>query len=174
MGFIKKGYVLTLLGFLAAPQIFAATISFLVVETSLQEGSPVNESSGLWETGLLDVFFDAGHIVSNAPVMRLSESPDREIPDEARGIMEEALQGGADFFVLALLDYRGAVAAAAAGTASKLRPQGVLLRLFKTNPYQLVYEQGYVPRGQEGGSTELARVRQVVRLLIPHLDTPDE
>ncbi|MDR1108187.1 MAG: hypothetical protein LBL19_04045 [Spirochaetaceae bacterium] len=169
MSFIKRGYILTLLALLAAPQVFAANISFLVAETGLREDSPVNESSSLWETGLLDVFFDAGHIVSNAPIMSLTETPNQELPDEVRGNMEEALRGGADFFVLALLDYHGSTAA-----ASKISPQRVSLRLFKMSPYQFLYEQVYVPRGQEALGNELVKVKELVRFLIPHLDAADE
>jgi hypothetical protein len=83
--------------------------------------------------------------------------------------VEEALRGGADFFVLALLDYQGAPAG-----ASKIKPQTVSLRLFKTRPQTFLYEQLYAPRGQESGENELANARRVVRLLLPHLNVLDE
>ncbi|MDR2068989.1 MAG: hypothetical protein LBP71_03870 [Spirochaetaceae bacterium] len=165
MGFIKRGYVPALLLFLLAPQVFAANISFLVIETGVREGSPVNESSNLWENTLLDVFFDAGYIVSNAPMMRLPDFQDKEIPDEVRGNLEDAVQGGADFFVLALLDYQGA----AAVNSPKIKPQGVSLRLFSTDPYKFLYEQSYSALTQSPGYDELANAKRIVRMIISHL-----
>jgi hypothetical protein len=109
----------------------SATLNFLVVETgpvresSSGEGllpvSPVPfESSALWETCLLDVFFEAGHVVSNSPILRLAgtgaadfpgrnsaggEFPGGEFPREIRPELEEAIQGGADYLILVLLFY---------------------------------------------------------------------
>ncbi|MDR2758082.1 MAG: hypothetical protein LBB78_01740 [Spirochaetaceae bacterium] len=165
MSSVKWGYVLVLILFLLAPQIFAANISFLVIETGIREGSPVNESSNLWETTLLDVFFDAGHIVSNAPIMSLPNPQGKELPDEARENLEDALRGGADFFIVALLDYQGA----AAINSPKLKPQEVSLRLFSTNPYKIVYEQSYSALMQSPGNDELANAKRIVRMIIPHL-----
>jgi hypothetical protein len=165
MGFVKRSYVLALVLFLPASQVFAATISFLVIETGIREGSPVNESSTLWETTLLDVFFDAGYIVSNAPIMSLPNPADKEIPDEVRGNLEDAVQGGADFFILALLDYQGA----AAGNFSNIKPQGVSLRLFSTNPYKFIYEQSYAVPAQSSGNDELTNAKRIARMILPHL-----
>ncbi|MFP3088801.1 hypothetical protein LQZ21_00560 [Treponema sp. TIM-1] len=165
MGFIKRGYVLVMILFLLVPQIFAANISFLVIETGIREGNPVNESSNLWETILLDVFFDAGHIVSNAPIMRLPNPQGKEIPDEARENLEDAVRGGADFFVVALLDYQGA----AAVNSPKIKPQGVSLRLFSMNPYKFLYEQSYSAPTQSPENDELADAKRIVRMIIPHL-----
>ena len=165
MGSVKRGYILVLLWLLLVSPVFAATISILVIETGVREGGAVHESSNLWETGLLDVFFDAGHIVSNAPIMRLNKSPDKEIPDEARGNLEEAVQGGADFFILVLLDYQGAAAA----VPPKIKPQGVSLRLFRTRPYKFLYEQVYSDEAQTPGNDELTKAKGAARLIIPHL-----
>ncbi|MDR2630568.1 MAG: hypothetical protein LBC60_06575 [Spirochaetaceae bacterium] len=165
MDCVKRGWGLIL--FLLGSQIFAANISFLVIETGIREGSPVNESSTLWETVLLDVFFDAGFIVSNAPIMSLSNPPgkDKDIPGEARGYLEDAVQGGADFFILALLDYEGA----AAVNSPKIRPQGVSLRLFSTNPYKFLFEQSYSASAQSPGNDELTDAKRIAQMMISHL-----
>jgi hypothetical protein len=165
MGSVKRGYILVLAWLMLISPVFAANISFLVIETGIREGSPVNEASSLWETGLLDVFFDAGHIVSNAPIMSLNKSQNKEIPDEARGNLEEAIQGGADFFILALLDYQGAVAV----NVPKIKPRTVSLRLFRTKPYKFLYEQFYSAQAQTPGNDELTNAKGAARLIIPHL-----
>ncbi|MDR2363854.1 MAG: hypothetical protein LBD65_05515 [Spirochaetaceae bacterium] len=165
MGSLKRGYRLVPLWLLLVSPVFAANISFLVIETGIREEGAVHESSNLWETGLLDVFFDAGHIVSNAPIMRLNKSQNKEIPDEARGNLEEAIQGGADFFILALLDYQGAAAA----NAPKIKPQAVSVRLFRTRPYKLLYEQFYSDGAQTPGNDELTKAKGAARSIIPHL-----
>jgi hypothetical protein len=165
MGSGKQGYILALLWLIVVSPVFTATISVLVIETGIREGIPVTESSNLWETGLLDVFFDAGHIVSNAPRIRVNKNPNKEIPDEARGFPEEAVRGGADFFILALLDYEGM----ATVNAPKIKPLTVSLRLFRTNPYKLVYEQVYSGRTQSPGNDELTTIKGIARMLLPHL-----
>jgi hypothetical protein len=165
MGSGKQGRIFALVWLLAVSPVFTATISVLVIETGVREGGPVNESSIIWETSLLDVFFDAGHIVSNAPIRSLNKSPNKEIPDEVRGNLEEAIQGGADFFILALLDYQGT----AAVNTQKIKPQSVSLRLFSANPYKLLYEQFYSARTQSPGNDELTNAKGVARLILPHL-----
>jgi hypothetical protein len=97
--------------------------------------------------------------------MRLPNLQEKEIPDEVRGNLEDAVQGGADFFVLALLDYQGA----AADNSPKIRPQGVSLRLFSTNPYKFLYEQSYSALTQSPGNDELADAKRIVRMIIPYL-----
>jgi hypothetical protein len=154
----------------------AATLHFVVVETgiglppaeepgSARTGQTVLESSALWEAGLFDVGFEAGHIVSNSPVLRMNraggadfpgkEAPRREFPDELRADMEAAAAGGADYFILALLAYP------AGNPGGNLRPEGVSLRLYAVPPvragtpesgaYRFVYEGnsplGTIPQG---------------------------
>jgi hypothetical protein len=149
--------------FLTALFVFpasAATISFLIVETGITEDKAV-ESSGLWESGLMDVFFDAGHIVSNAPILRLSQGPEKVFPDEARGSFDEALEGGADFFVLALLEFQD--------PADNPKPRRISLRLFRTNPYQFMYEERLNGGSQAVPGEEFAAAKNAARAIVPHL-----
>jgi hypothetical protein len=138
----------------------AATVSFLVIETGLPEEAEKKALSGLWESGLLDVFFEAGHIVSNAPVMRLGSNPAQELPDEARSEFDQAIEGGADFFILALLDYR----------ADGVKPEQISLRLFRTNPYRKLFEQRYSDTTPRNLKDEYDSLRKLVRELVPHLN----
>ena len=159
---------------LLAVRLEAATVSFQVIETGLPEELGTSQHSGLWESGLLDVFFEAGHIVSNAPVLRLARKPAAKFPDEIQANFAEALEGGAEYFVLALLEY--AVPPGAGGPPSGAalsnvqKPRNISLRVFKTKPYKLLYEQQYA----DGASADLKEaydsVKRAVRTLIPHLN----
>ena len=72
----------------------AATVSFLVAETGLRDDGKANEYSRLWENSLMEVFFEEGHIVSNSPVLRLTQKSEKEFPDEAMADLSGAIDGG--------------------------------------------------------------------------------
>jgi hypothetical protein len=150
--------------FLSLP-LPAATVSFLVIETGLKEELGATGYSVLWENSLLDGFFEAGHIVSNAPVMRLSRLPAEDFPPEALADFTEAVEGGAEFFVLAQLDYRPSPAGA--GPA----PWNIVLRIYRTRPYGLVHEERLEGPGAGAAKDESARASQTVRRLIPYINT---
>jgi hypothetical protein len=158
----KKGPLMALfLGLVCAFCLEAATVSFLVVETGLSAGAASNQHSGLWESGLLDVFFEAGHIVSNAPVMRLSEKPAGDFPDEARAEFDEAAEGGVEYFIIALLDY---------DASENPRPQNVSLRMFKMNPFKKIFEQQYADKTSKNIADEFENLKKIARGLVPHLN----
>jgi hypothetical protein len=141
----------------------AATVSFLVIESGLSEESGSSSWSRLWENGLLDVFFEEGYIVSNAPIKRLELSPRNLFPDEAAEDLKEAVEGGVEYFILALLDYPPQ-----AGTEIP-RPRNVILRVFRALPRQFLYEQRYAGGAFLNRGDEFTRIKQSIRGLIPHL-----
>jgi hypothetical protein len=159
---LKKALIVPVLAGLLGFPLSAATISFLVVETGLQEGNSAAESSGIWENALMDAFFDAGHIVSNAPIMRLNGNPGGIFPSEAQKDFDEAVAGGADFFVLALIEYQG--------PPDKPKPQAISLRLFKTTPYKFMFEQRYAGKPDIPPGEEFAGAKDAGRTIISHLD----
>jgi hypothetical protein len=139
----------------------AATVSFLIVETGLSADAGMNPHSGLWESGLLDVFFEAGHIVSNAPVMRLYGPPAGDFPEEAQKELDEALEGGVEYFIIALLDY---------DASDSPRPRNISLRVFATNPRKMLYEQRYTDKSSMTLKDEYDNLKKVARSLISHLN----
>jgi hypothetical protein len=141
----------------------AVTVSFLVVETGLRENLGTSGYSALWEDSLLDVFFEAGHIVSNAPVKRLSRVPAADFPEEALADLSEATNGGAEYFILAHLDYP------AFQTETEPALINISLRIYRTRPYELVYEERFASPGATAAKDESARAKQIVRRLIPHI-----
>ncbi|MDR2247843.1 MAG: hypothetical protein LBE17_14430 [Treponema sp.] len=147
---------------LAAPvPVLAYTVSFVVIETGPAPAGGERDSANLWENGLMDVFFDAGHIVSNAHTLRVDGGLLRDFPDEAQGDMDAARQGGVDFFVIALLDYP----AADKTPDAAVKPRQVVLKVFSVDPYQKVYEQGYSGPPRD----ESAQVKNAARSILSHL-----
>ncbi|MDR2741436.1 MAG: hypothetical protein LBB98_04690 [Treponema sp.] len=158
-----KAIILCIFAGIATPA-FAYTVSFIVVETGQVQDGPGSEASHLWENELMDVFFNAGHIVSNAHTLRINSNTLKDFPDEAQGDFDEARQGGADFFVMALLNYQppGEVPESS-GTA--VRPRQIFLKVFRVNPCQKVYEQEY--SGSAGD--ESVRAKNAARASLSHL-----
>ena len=140
--------------------IEAANVSFLIIETGLPLEAGASQHSELWESGLFDVFFDAGHIASNAPVLRLEAKPEGEFPQEALDDLQEATEGGAEYFIIALLDYNPAVQS----------PQNITLQLFGINPYNKIFEQHYTGKAFSSTREEYDNVKVVVRDLVSRLN----
>jgi hypothetical protein len=149
------------IAFAVPAPVFAYTVSFIVIETGPLQDGAVTGSADLWENGLMDVFFNAGHIVSNAHTLRMDHEIFNDFPDEIQGDFDEARQGGVDFFIMTLLDYR--VSGEAPGTVTG--PRQVSLKVFRVNPYQKVYEQGYSGPIRD----ELTRAKNAARSILPHL-----
>jgi hypothetical protein len=156
----KKRLFLTLVFCAFFFKAHAATVSFLVIETGVSGEAPAKQHSGIWESGLMDVFFEAGHIVSNAPILRLDNKPlpDR-FPQEAAGDLQEAARGGAEYFIIAQLDYdsRGTL------------PDKVLLTIYRISPLAKLYEQRYEIRPSRSTREEYDSVKAAASGLIPHL-----
>jgi hypothetical protein len=178
-----------------AQPVSPATVSFLVLETgpggetsAARVSSAVYESSILWETCLLDVFFEAGHVVSNSPSLHFAgksaadfpdrENPGREFPREIRPELEEAILGGVDYFVLALLSYSPLAADA------KAKPEEVNLRIYSFKSAGAAGGWGFAygaaaPLGSPAGGSraqapsraepEREQAKRLIRGLIPHI-----
>jgi hypothetical protein len=137
----------------------AAMVSFLVIETGLMEEENKKQHSMQWENSLLDVFFDAGHIVCNAPMMRLDTKPVGEIRKVASADMAEAVEGGVDFFIIAQLDY----------TPGSQSPEAIALVVYTVTPAKKIYEKRMTGKSYRSVKDELEDLRGIVSGLIPHL-----
>jgi hypothetical protein len=137
----------------------AATVSMLVIETGMPEESASEKTAAKtaesWETGMMDVFFEAGHIVSNAPAIRLSRPSDSVIPPEAGYDFDEADRGGADYFIILQVAYN----------AKTAKPDQILLCLYKIHPRSLVYDKKYGPDLAE----YFPSAANLARTLIPYI-----
>jgi hypothetical protein len=123
------------LSFFSSP-LFCANISVLIIETGLQDGKPLRrgEITGIWETGLLDVFFEEGHIVTNARAFALKQKPDKELTDEIKSYITEAEDSGIDYFVLAYLNYETDSAMNVGRLSEFPKPVDVEFNMFNINP----------------------------------------
>lgn len=112
----------------------ASMVSFLLVETGLTEDSQ-SQYTSVWEGGLMAAFFDGGHIVTNGPIMRMKDKPKTDLSGPVNDDFNEAVNGGAEYFLLGFLEYRI--------QAGKVVPAGIVLKLYQTDSRQLIYEQQF-------------------------------
>jgi hypothetical protein len=138
----------------------AATVSVLIVETGLPPGTEHSPSASIWESGIMDAFFDAGHIVSNAPILQIPDMPDSELPPEARRDFDEARLGGADFFVMVLLSYP---------KDSLEHPKEVSIRLFSISSGKMIYQSSLTVRVWENPEEEFRDAKRNGGRIIPQL-----
>jgi len=157
---VKRIMALLLFGVFLVPGIFAAMVSFMIVETGLVQGAGKNQYSERWEDSLLDIFFEAGHIVSNAPILRLETRPSAGIEAIAESDIEEAGEGGADYFIIAHLDF----------TSASQSPGTVSLYLFRISPYGKIFERSIEGRSYASIREESEILRNIIMGLMPHIN----
>jgi len=85
----------------------ATTVSVLVIETGRSSTAEIGPAASVWESGVMDAFFDAGYIVINVPILQLKETPRTGLPREAWVEFETAQREGSDLFVVVHLSYSG-------------------------------------------------------------------
>jgi len=136
---------------LAAPWLHAIGVSFLVMETGLAPDNATSQYSVMWENSLLEVFFDSGYIVTNAPRMRLTDAAAPEgFPVEAERDHEDARDGGMDYFLIAIVDHPS---------------HDVSLRLFSTRSREVVAEITHAGGPAWNSREEHENIRRSVRAM---------
>jgi hypothetical protein len=105
----------------------------MVVETG---GSGAGGMATLWESGIMNELFEAGHIVSNAPAAWVPHTDGGELPTEVRRELNEAANGGADYFVVILLANKDG--------AETPELEELALYIYKIRPRSLLYIEKYV------------------------------
>jgi hypothetical protein len=138
---------------LGAPPLSAAAVSVLVMEAG-RPGDLSGQYSILWENGLLEVFFESGHIVTNFPRLSLDEKPADGFPDEAERDFENAQLGGMDYFLVAIVNYV---------------LSDVSLRLFNTDSTQMIHEQKYPVTTLRNTKEEYDKIKMAVRAITAYL-----
>jgi hypothetical protein len=133
----------------------------------------------VWETGLLDVFFEEGHIVTNAQAFALKTAPGEALPGEIKSYIAEAEEAGIDYFVLAYLNYATAADAATTGANTgrsfdPSKPVGIEFNLFNINPARHTSKRTWTQtidlrRENYSAKDERAGARRAARSVIAHL-----
>jgi len=137
---------------LILPRLSGATVSCLVIETGPSGGSK-NQYSTMWENNLMDVFFDTGHIVSNARMICLEQKPGESFPEAAESDYQEARANGMDFFLIAIIEQNKTVS----------------LRLFSTNSQALIKEQVYADNKPKSAKEETENIKRTINLIAAQL-----
>ncbi|MDR2965791.1 MAG: hypothetical protein LBU88_08455 [Treponema sp.] len=154
---MKKLAIAGLLAAFISVSAYANLISFYIVETGLPLEGERNRSSMLWENAFLDVFFDAGFIVTNYPMMRLPEKPRSNIIEAAGFDIREAREAGVDYILIAHLDYSDPANA----------PDNISFYVFKVNNHLVVYEKQITGRNFRQERDAIEELRKIVRELVP-------
>jgi hypothetical protein len=133
---------------------------------------------------MMDAFFDAGHIVSNAPAFQLGDASGA-IPREAGHDFDLARTGGAEFFVLVVLKYTdGFVPASeqaadnsAADSAEESEaqwqtpdhPKEVFIRVFRVSSGALLHETKLSEKVWNSGDEEFIDAKRYAGKVVPQL-----
>ncbi|MDR0388992.1 MAG: hypothetical protein LBH73_02890 [Spirochaetaceae bacterium] len=163
----RLGFFTALIGiFLLGWPLFSSTLSVMVVETGVGENTPRLEASSLWEGGLMDVCFDTGHIVTNSPILRLERGQVRVYPSENFLELEEAAEGGVEYYILAVLDYEPGLQ----DDPSVYRPRSIALRFVRLAPRRVLFEVQYTGNPQASLAEALQQAKEAARVLLSHFE----
>jgi len=142
------------IGIIAAPALWAANVSVLVIESEQGGEKQRAQYAHLWENELLNALFESGHIVTNSPVITVDEKITDDFPAEAERDLENARDGGMDFFLIAIINYA--------------TPR-VSLRLFDIKSTKKVLEQNYAITTFRNTNDEMDRIKTATRVLAAHV-----
>ena len=105
----------------------------------------------------MDVFFDSGYIVSNAPILRLDNKPTGDLIREFD--ISEIRRGGIDFMIIAKLDYN-----------DDLTLSDVSFFIYKINPENKIYERKIERMPSRNERDEYAYMKSIAKGLIVYVD----
>lgn len=158
----KPFWLLIMFVFLGGGLLFSEMISVVVVETGVHEDAPAIESSGIWESGLMDSLFEHGHIVSNAAMLRLNAAQSSSLPNGQLINIDEVKEGGSAYYILAVLTYMKA-------NERSARPSSILLRLVQLYPNEVLYEIQIDGSKMRTRNDELTCAMETAETMIPYL-----
>jgi len=142
---LQKKALIVVFTFFPLTGLFAANVSFMVLETGAG-AFKVDGMANIWEEGFLDAFFNAGHIISNARTVKLDFFPEEELPDAVITDFKEAKEGRSDYFIVVLLNYEAEVNGMTA-------PESVTMKLYNVTPYKFIF--GKTITRKKNGNAEI-------------------
>ena len=149
--------LMTILCFFLSVAANASMVSFFVIETGLPEDGRENLNSVNWENAFLDVFFDAGHIVSISPMLRLEKKPQGDILREVD--MRPLRNGGIEFLIIAQLDYN-----------TEFTPSEMSFLVYRVNTRELITEKKMQGRQISSPREGFEYMKSIARGLIAYID----
>jgi len=156
----KKLAFVLFLGVLFVFSASAHMVSFFIIETGLPMEGTRNQYSQLWENAFYDVFFDAGYIVCNSPMMRVSVMPQMSLEKFVQDEVSEARDGGADYFLVAQIDY----------FRDTMIPREVSLALFNVSPFRLIKERKIAGKAYKSDKEDVEELRNIVKGIVPKIN----
>jgi len=144
------------LAFFVSFGAWASMVSFYVIETGVAEETEMLQHSVNWENAFLDIFFDAGHIVCNAPILRLDKKPSGDISNMVD--MKDARDSGVDFVLIAQIDYE----------TNTRAPKEVICVIYNLVTKEKLLEKKISPDKFKKAKGEYEDIKTFVRGLIPY------
>lgn len=132
-------------------------VSFYVIETGVAEEVEMLQHSVNWENAFLDIFFDAGHIVCNAPILRLDKKPPGDISNMVD--MQDARNSGVDYILIAQIDYE----------VKTRNPQEISFLIYNLITKEKLLEKKISPDKLKKAKSEYEDMKSVVRGLVPYI-----
>jgi len=134
----------------------ATMVSFYIIETGLDDDSKIGQSE-LWEGAFMDVFFDAGYIVSNAPVLRF----DIKQPNLDRFIdLDDAKICGVDFILVAQLDY----------VKGLIMPSDISISVYNVSTKEKLMERKMAGKQYNTLNAQYDNMKSIARAFVPYID----
>jgi hypothetical protein len=147
----------------------AANVSVMIIESGFDQessSSSVNlpHLAGIWESGMMDILFEAGHIVSNAESMTITRNAEEDIPEEVRSSIDAAILGGADYFIMVFLHYEPL-----SDSHHDARPVQVMLELLSLRPSTVLFKEKIAKPNKTNQRDEFANAQKAARIVIPYI-----
>jgi len=144
---------------LAAFPASASMVSFMLVETGVNlEEAPGNQHSRLWESGLMSVFFDSDFIVTSSPIAQMKTIPSTELAGDIGEMFTEAVNGGADYFVVGFIEYSTVGAS----------PQQIAVKVYDSSR-RLIHRESFPAGTGRNDNEELELARNAGRFIISRI-----
>lgn len=156
--FEKKIFLCSLIGLSGATILSASNVSVMIIESG-KGAIGARDIAELWEDKIMNAFFSEGHIVSNARAKRIAHESGNEIPEEALRDLQSASEGGVEYFILALLNYKDAL------INSRANPEIISLRLYKVSPYSMLFEESVAQGAKVTHEDAINNARHAVKII---------
>ena len=137
----------------------ASMVSFFIVEAGLPESRAETRHSTVWENAFMDVFFEAGHIVSNAPILRLDRKPQDDILQTVAFDISDARLFGIDYIIIAILDF----------TENLPLPAEISFFIYSVNTGERIHEKQIPGKTYRTQREEFDDLKSIARGLAPFI-----
>ena len=161
MGVNIKVLLFTLIfGLFICFSAWGSMVSFYIVEAGLDENNENARQGIVWENAFLDVFFEAGHIVSNAPILRMRTIPQGDLLRTVAYDVLDDRGGGIEFVIIALLDYGN----------NAMTPRNVVFYVYNAMTREKVLEREIQGRAYRNSREEFDDIKSMARGLVPYVN----